>query len=93
MAIRKRHIKVAEMIKSLGHPDRIKILEDIASKSEGVNVSAIQRSLKIGQSAVSQHLLKLRNCKIIEAKRQGVEIYYSIKDPQIKKVIQFILNF
>lgn len=44
------------------------------------------------QSTVSQHLQKLRAAGIIEGRRNGLEIYYSIADERIRNIIEAIFK-
>lgn len=92
MVVKKKTTKIANSIKAMSHPARLQILEDLLEAQDGFNVSTIQKLLKIPQSAVSQHLSLLRNNAILDSRRNGVEIYYYIKDEKTKDLIQHILS-
>ncbi len=55
---------------------------------EGSNVSHIQSCLDLPQSTISQHLAKLRLSGIVEGKRHGLEIHYSVVNEEARKIIQ-----
>jgi ArsR family transcriptional regulator len=75
----------AEIIKVLGHPIRLKIVAGLCTKE--CNVKHIWECLGLPQATVSQHLALLKNKGIIEGKRDGVEVHYSVVNPLAKKII------
>jgi ArsR family transcriptional regulator len=48
--------------------------------------------LELPQSTISQHLAKLRSLGIIEGKRHGLEVYYSVVNEDTRKVIQSLFD-
>ncbi|MBT3279360.1 MAG: winged helix-turn-helix transcriptional regulator [Phycisphaerales bacterium] len=80
---------VAQTLKLLGDPSRLRILYTLASERE-VNVSAICRRLRLPQSTVSRHLSLLRMSGLAENRRSGKEIYYAIV-PSRKRSIKALL--
>ena len=60
----------AELLKTLGHPIRLKIIEVLVSNKSCVK--NIWESLGISQATVSQHLISLKNKGIVSCKRDGV---------------------
>lgn len=83
-------IEASEVFKALGHPARVCILSKLRFSS--LNVSQMQECLDISQSNVSQHLNILRNGKIIVGERRGTEIYYSLADDYVKKIIKMFFE-
>jgi ArsR family transcriptional regulator len=81
----------AELLKVLAHPVRICIINGLMEKGE-CNVTHMQCCMEIPQSTISQHLQKLRSAKLIEGKRNGLEIKYSICDERVKKLIKVLLE-
>lgn len=79
----------ADILKVLGHPVRIKIVAGLCSKE--CNVKRIWECLGLPQATVSQHLALLKNKGIIEGKREGVEIYYTVVHPLAKKIVAILL--
>jgi DNA-binding transcriptional ArsR family regulator len=75
----------AEVCKVLGHPVRLKIVAGLCSQE--CNVKHIWECLGLPQATVSQHLALLKNKGIIEGKREGVEVHYSVIHPLAKKII------
>lgn len=83
--------EVAQMLKVLAHPVRICIIKGLLGEGE-CNVSHMQDCLGIPQSTLSQHLQKLRSAKLIEGKRNGLEINYSVCDERVKELIKILLK-
>jgi len=71
----------AEVCKTLSHPKRLEILS-ILSHDE-MAVGDIVKKMKITKPNVSQHLAIMRNAGILEARRDGVNIYYRISNPKV----------
>ncbi len=71
----------AELFKALAHPVRIRILELLRSGER--NVSQLQGSLETESSSVSQQLALLRAKNIVQTRKEGTSVYYSVRDPRI----------
>ncbi|CAG0977613.1 helix-turn-helix transcriptional regulator [Geobacter sp.] len=78
----------AEILKVLGHPVRLKIVAGLCTRE--CNVKHIWECLGLPQATVSQHLALLKNKGIIEGKREGVEVHYSVVHPLAKKLIDVL---
>ncbi|HEU0264903.1 MAG TPA: metalloregulator ArsR/SmtB family transcription factor [Geobacterales bacterium] len=79
----------AEMLKVLGHPIRLKIVAGLCTQE--CNVKHIWECLGLPQATVSQHLSLLKNKGIIEGKRDGVEVRYTVINPMARKLIDLLL--
>jgi len=78
--------KAAELFKILSVDKRIEIIEHL--KKEAMSVNAIAGALGITQSAVSQHLRVLKGAGLVNDKRQGYWIYYSLNRDALEKCRQ-----
>lgn len=76
----------AEFFRALGHPARLKILDFLRTGEK--SVTEIQAHLEIEPSAVSQQLAVLRNKNILEARKVGTSVLYSVSDPQIFELLE-----
>ena len=83
--------EVAELLKVIAHPVRLCIVNGLLEKGT-CNVSFIQNCLDTPQSTISQHLQRLRSAGIVEGKRVGTEIYYSIANERIANLVKDLLN-
>ncbi|BCR05738.1 transcriptional regulator [Desulfuromonas versatilis] len=75
----------AEILKVLGHPVRLKIVAGLLSQS--CNVKKIWECLGLPQATVSQHLALLKNKRIIEGRRDGVEVYYHVISEEASRIV------
>lgn len=66
----------AELLKALSHPKRLEIVHLLRDKT--LSVSEIQDMLDLPQANLSQHLMVLRDARVVKTKKQGKQIYYSI---------------
>jgi DNA-binding transcriptional ArsR family regulator len=71
----------AEFFKALAHPLRIRILDELR-KGE-MTVNDLGSRLDVEQSNLSQQLAVLRNRNILAARKDGQNVYYSVRDPQL----------
>jgi DNA-binding transcriptional ArsR family regulator len=77
---------VAELFRSFSDTSRVRILSAIIEQES--NTSAIAELLGLTESAVSHHLRGLRQMRIVQARRDGKEVYYSVIDPHIIALFQ-----
>jgi ArsR family transcriptional regulator len=78
--------RVAELFRSFSDPSRVRIIYAIMEGE--INTSALAELIGVTQSAVSHHLRGLRQKHIVEARREGKEVYYSVVDPHIIALFQ-----
>jgi DNA-binding transcriptional ArsR family regulator len=81
--------RASDIIRALAHPLRMKIIGFI-DKNKDIHVNKIYNSLKLEQSITSQHLSVLRKVGIVETRREGKFIYYSINYANLGKVIKSV---
>jgi ArsR family transcriptional regulator len=84
----KGYARWAEILKTIGHPVRIRIMESLLGSGKGV--SAIWGALDLPQSAVSQHLALLRRKGIVQNERCGSKVKYSICERKIEEIIRLM---
>ncbi|MDO9001061.1 MAG: metalloregulator ArsR/SmtB family transcription factor [Bacteroidota bacterium] len=72
-------IKVSEIIKALGHPVRIQILNLLSNKKNiKMSVKEIQERLGLTQPETSRHLIIMKNGSVIQYEKQGNSSHYFI---------------
>lgn len=76
----------AELFRALGSPVRIRILEALRDAGS-LTVGELQQRVGVESSNVSQHLGVLRNRGLIEARRDGTSIWYSIAEAELLQVL------
>jgi DNA-binding transcriptional ArsR family regulator len=75
----------AEFFRALAHPLRIQILELLRGGS--LSVTQIQEATGAPGSSVSQQLAVLRGRNIVDARRSGTTINYSVLDPELFELL------
>jgi ArsR family transcriptional regulator, virulence genes transcriptional regulator len=84
--LEKRCEEVADLLKLVAHPNRLKILCCLIDGDK--SVSELEEFCGASQSSVSQYLAKMKSEKILSAKRDGKSIRYSLTNKEIKKLIE-----
>jgi DNA-binding transcriptional ArsR family regulator len=80
-----RSEEVAELLKAMANSHRLLILCEL-NKGERT-VSVLEAVVPLSQSALSQHLAKLREYGIVSTRREAQSIYYSLADPRVGRLI------
>lgn len=86
-----KHNQMAQLLKALGHPARIAIVEYLL-KTEGCICGDIVNELPLSQPTVSQHLKELKNAGIIQGSVEGNAICYCIDRKTIGKLQNYFAN-
>jgi DNA-binding transcriptional ArsR family regulator len=80
----------AAMIRVLGHPDRLRIVECLEDGER--TVSELQGELASAQAAVSQQLARMRAAGIVRGRRDGANVWYSIADERVVQMLNCLRN-
>lgn len=72
---------LADVFKVLGDPTRLRILRVLMNQE--VCVRDIADKLGMGQSAVSHQLRILRDARLVQFRRDGKTVYYSLADAHV----------
>ena len=76
------------MLKQLAHAGRLLIL---CSLTEGEKtVGQLTALVDLSQSAVSQHLAKLRDAKLVEAEKRGQMVFYRISSAEAQSILSVL---
>ncbi|WP_288454880.1 metalloregulator ArsR/SmtB family transcription factor [Acinetobacter bereziniae] len=81
---------VVTILKSLANTDRLLILCHLAQQE--LNVSQIEEHTQINQPTLSQQLMMLRKSDVVATRRDGKQIYYSIKDDKLTTVLKMLYD-
>jgi len=77
---------VAELFRSFSDTSRVRILSILTIHELNVNVLA--QMVGVSESAVSHHLRGLRQMGIVQARREGKEVFYRVDDEHIIALFQ-----
>ena len=81
----------ADIFQALAHPTRIAILESLGDSE--LSAGALIEKLGIEQANVSQHLSVLRAKQIVSNRKAGTQVFYSVRDPIITKVLSLMRTY
>ena len=79
---------VAGIMKQLANVNRLMIL--CAISADELSVSEINERVALSQSALSQHLAKLRDANLVNTRRDSQTIYYSLSDSKLINVMNVL---
>jgi ArsR family transcriptional regulator, zinc-responsive transcriptional repressor len=74
-----------EVFRMLADPTRVRILWVLLDQERSVN--EISEILGKPQSAVSQHLAKLRLARLVLPRRQGVQVFYQVANDHVRQLV------
>ncbi len=86
LVLRDQAGEVSNMLKQLANQDRLLILCQLAQQE--YNVSQIEQLTGIVQPTLSQQLTILRRAKLVITRREGKQIFYSIEDERLMRLLQ-----
>lgn len=81
---------LADLFKVFGDSTRIRIMFTISDNE--MSVLSIAEALNMEQSTISHQLRVLRQNKLVRVRREGKQIYYSLDDDHVKKIIEMGLD-
>jgi rhodanese-related sulfurtransferase/DNA-binding transcriptional ArsR family regulator len=71
----------AAVAKSVGHPGRLELLEQLAQGARSVELLADKTGMSIANA--SQHLQRMRRAGIVASRREGKFVFYDLSDPAV----------
>lgn len=77
--------KAAVLLTAVVNGFRFRIIQMLMVSER--DVGSMSNELGLSQSALSQHLKKLRDAKIVATRRQNQKIYYSLVAPEAARII------
>ena len=80
----------ADFLKALSHEGRLMILCYLSSGEK--SVGELEELLSSRQAAVSQQLSRLRAEGLVDSRREGKIVYYSLADHKARKMIDTVYN-
>jgi ArsR family transcriptional regulator len=81
----------ANIFRALSHPTRIAILEVLRDRELSARV--IQEKLGLEQANLSQHLAILRSHQIVVNRKDGNQVFYSIRNPMLVEVLDIMRRY
>lgn len=78
--------QAASMLKALGNEHRLLVLCLLIQVGE-MSVGSILEHIPLSQSALSQHLGRMREEGLVSYRRESQTLYYRIANPDVEKII------
>jgi ArsR family transcriptional regulator, virulence genes transcriptional regulator len=78
--------EAAALLKALANETRLMVLCQLVDGEH--SVGALQDACGLSQSALSQHLARLRDEALVATRRESQTIYYRLADPKAARVLE-----
>ncbi len=78
--------QAAQLLNAMANPKRLLILCNLIKQE--MAVGALAATVDLSQSALSQHLAKLRALGLVKTRRDAQTIYYSIASDEVQAVLE-----
>jgi len=79
----------AGLLRALANQQRLLILCHLAANGE-LSVTALGERMELSQSALSQHLARLREDKIVAFRREAQTLFYHIADGKAARLLDVL---
>jgi DNA-binding transcriptional ArsR family regulator len=86
--LKARGAEAEELLKALANSHRLMILCELREGER--SVTALEDVVPLSQSALSQHLAKLREGGFVSTRREAQTIYYSLADKRVARLIEVL---
>jgi ArsR family transcriptional regulator len=81
----------AEIFQALAHPTRIAIVEALGTRE--MSAGRLIDRLGLEQANASQHLGVLRSKHVVASRKEGNQVFYSLRDPVLIKVLEILKRY
>ena len=82
--------KLTTVLRAMSNAKRMRILNELSDGRERL-VSELEGVIaSLRQSALSQHLARLRRANIVRTRRESQTIYYSIDDSDVLRILRLL---
>lgn len=77
------------LLKALASEPRLLVLCHLAAAGE-MSVGGLTGEVKLSQSAMSQHLAKLREEGLVATRKEGQSVFYRVSDPKAEQLLNLL---
>lgn len=78
--------QAAQLLRTMGNEHRLLVLCHLIGEGE-MSVSALLDRVPLSQSALSQHLAKMREEGLVTFRRESQTLYYRVANPDVARVL------
>lgn len=87
---KKELLRKSELLKVLGHPERLAIL--LLVYEEEMCVKDLMEALQIPQPKVSQHVGLMKELGILSFRKEGTKVIYRLSNPVVKEILDILFE-
>lgn len=80
--------EAAAMLKALANPSRLLVLCALVTREH--TVGELEALTGLSQSAISQHLARLRDSEMVRTRREAQLVYYSLENPDVTAILRTV---
>lgn len=80
--------EAAGLLKNLANSSRLLVLCALVNREH--TAGELEKVVGLSQSAVSQHLARLRHEGLVTTRRQGQKIYYALANTDVKRILEIM---
>jgi DNA-binding transcriptional ArsR family regulator len=87
--------KRAGLLKALAEPTRLRMVSALWAAAAPVCICDFTAAFELSQPTISHHMAKLKAAGLVESAKQGIWIYYRLRDdlaPATRAVLQTLLG-
>jgi DNA-binding transcriptional ArsR family regulator len=77
--------QASSLLRAMGNPQRLRILLLLAERER--SVIELEALVGLSQSAVSQHLARLRQTKLVRSRRDGQMTFYALDGAEVRSIL------
>lgn len=81
--------EAVELLKAMANGPRLLVLCHLAESGE-LSVGELARRVGLSQSALSQHLAKLRHQGLVATRKEAQSVFYSVCDPRAEQLLALL---
>jgi len=86
LLLKESAVQAAALLRALGNESRLLVLCLLSGNGE-MSVGALQEQVGLSQSALSQHLARMRDEGLVTFRREAQTLYYRIDNAQAERLI------
>jgi len=90
-SLERKAAQAAQLLKLLANENRLLILCRLVLAHE-MSVNDLAEAVGLSQSALSQHLAKMREDGLLATRRQAQTVFYRIADPNAARLLALLRN-
>jgi len=87
---REELLEKAELLKVLGHPERLAIA--LLTLNREMCVKELVEALRISQPKVSQHVGLMKEVGLLTFRKEGTRVLYRVSDQAIREIVELLFK-